>query len=45
MLTQPLLPEESHDVLMETVNGQSQHSVWLIAKRGTMFSEGAIPND
>jgi hypothetical protein len=45
MLTQPLLPEESHDVLMEMVNGRDQHSAWLIAKRGMMFSEGAIPNE
>jgi len=42
----PLLPEESSDVIMETVNGRgSLHTPWLVAKRGTMFSKGAIPND
>jgi hypothetical protein len=40
------LPEESPDVMMETVNGRgSLHTPWLIAKRGTIFTKGNIPDD
>ena len=40
------VPEESPDVLMETVNGRgSLHSPWLVAKRGTIFREAELPSD
>jgi hypothetical protein len=41
-----LLPEESADVIMETVNGRgAQFTKWMVAKRGTIFTEGALPPD
>jgi hypothetical protein len=46
MAVQGTLPEESSDVMMETVNGRgSLHTAWLVAKRGTIFSQGGIPED
>jgi hypothetical protein len=37
-----LLPEESPDVIMESCGKFDQ---WMVAKRGTIFTEGTLPAD